>query len=754
MRAEAHNTLFQFLSFSRYLQHLISSHLTHLAKIIADLPAEYHPPAVPYAYASISTPTSTSSPYPSQPSTKHTKSTAKKATPALPYPHPIALTRDDRTTRGSILPALQAHTSRADATLLGLSLAEIVDGCTRGKVIALSSESRAGMTTETEVAVTPAHMLRAYTRRALLAHAATNCLSDVMVPPVEVVVPLSLDSDVEDSHLMSGHSDVSSENGFGDTINIPGRPTTIGYSDRSDFDAPHLSELSSPSIPTQPPSHTSSVLYDLLVNAGALVHCKTTVPPGLLALETHSDLFGVTRNPWDLARTCGMILEALVASTGGGGALVASGGCVVDIGSDVAGSLRIPAGWCGIYSLKPSSGRLPVTGHTTSMPGMEGVPIVVGPMTRRVEDLYEFMHRILKIMGGDSNNSAGDWDSSCVPIAWRDVGLREEGRKLKWGILWDDGIIAPSPACRRALALASAALKKEGHEVVDFTPPNVFEGLKVGYQLMFSDGAEQLREPLGPGGEGLTPASMELLSLLQLPKFLKRMLSTITCLISADRITAALLKLMHTKTVMEERANIVARNEYRRRWAERWREEGLDFVVTVLMALPAVKHGESQQSSLIGAGYTFLFSLLDYSAGCIPVTTVDRTLDALPADFFPKQTSVLGALASPFRRVFRWLSGGASAATAAPAPASAKSVKLHEAQNILAPTPSRLQPAYDELTTIAQKAYTTYDADAMHGLPVGIQLVGRRLEEEKVLEGMFVLRDALRRMGVPWEVPA
>lgn len=134
------------------------------------------------------------------------------------------------------------------------------------------------------------------------------------------------------------------------------------------------------------------------------------------------------------------------------------------------------------------------------------------------------------------------------------------------------------------------------------------------------------------------------------------------------------------------------------------------------------------------------------------MTTVDRTLDALPKDFFPKQTTVLGVLASPFKRVFRWLFGGPAAS--ASASVTAASMKPNDAQGILAPTPSRPQPKYDELTAIGQKAYATYDADAMHGLPLGIQLVGRRLEEEKVLEGMFVLRDALQRMGVPWEVPA
>ncbi|KAF5324197.1 hypothetical protein D9619_011414 [Psilocybe cf. subviscida] len=276
------------------------------------------------------------------------------------------------------------------------------------------------------------------------------------------------------------------------TVNAPERPTTIGYSGPVNFNAPYLHAESSPTNSTTPPVHTPSVRYDLLVNPGILVHCKTTVPLGLLALETHSELFGVSRNLWDV-----VIPEELwgfrrAARKGGGGALVASAGLVVDtgLGSDVAGGLRIPAGWCGTYSPKPSSGRLPLTGHATSMPGTKRLPIAVGPTTRRMADWYGSMPRILNIMDGDSNINPGDWDSSSIP--------------------WDDGIIAPSLACRRVLAPTSATLKKEGCEVVDFTPPNVFEGLKVGYQVIFSDGGEQL----GPGGKGLAPASTDPLLLL------------------------------------------------------------------------------------------------------------------------------------------------------------------------------------------------------------------------------------------------
>ncbi|KAF5324234.1 hypothetical protein D9619_011428 [Psilocybe cf. subviscida] len=159
--------------------------------------------------------------------------------PTLLYAHPLAPTRDDRTTRGRILPAAQAHTFHADAALLGLSLAEIVDGAEQ-TTDRDQDPDRAGPST---------HATRVYR--------APNCLSDMLVPPIEGFVPLCLDSDVEESQPNSIHSDMSSENGQGaraavlgvpinvnDTVNAPGRPTTIGHSARSDFDAPHLSTSS------------------------------------------------------------------------------------------------------------------------------------------------------------------------------------------------------------------------------------------------------------------------------------------------------------------------------------------------------------------------------------------------------------------------------------------------------------------------------------------------------------------------------
>lgn len=86
-------------------------------------------------------------------------------------------------------------------------------------------------------------------------------------------------------------------------------------------------------------------------DAGAIIIAKTNVPQTMLSFECSNPLFGRSTNPWSSNFTCG-------GSSGGEAALLASGGSALGVGSDIGGSLRIPAGYCGIYSLKPGQGRL------------------------------------------------------------------------------------------------------------------------------------------------------------------------------------------------------------------------------------------------------------------------------------------------------------------------------------------------------------------------------------------------------------
>src|SRR5712692_873737 len=133
-----------------------------------------------------------------------------------------------------------------------------------------------------------------------------------------------------------------------------------------------------------PPATRDATLVARLRSAGAIPIARTHLPDLLFAFESDNLLFGRTNNPYDLTRTSG-------GSSGGEAALIASCGSPLGLGSDAAGSVRVPAAFCGITSIKPTSGRLPRTGHVPPAGGWIEALWQIGPMARRVEDLIHVM---------------------------------------------------------------------------------------------------------------------------------------------------------------------------------------------------------------------------------------------------------------------------------------------------------------------------------------------------------------------------
>ncbi|MBK9121586.1 MAG: amidase [Chloroflexi bacterium] len=126
-----------------------------------------------------------------------------------------------------------------------------------------------------------------------------------------------------------------------------------------------------------------ATVVERLRGAGAIVFGKTNVPILSTDTQTHNEIFGRTDNPWNTDRTPG-------GSSGGSAAAVASGMSPLDIGSDIAGSVRIPAHYCGVYSLKPTEYRVSTAGHIPPLPeSPRGVRrfSVAGPIARSVDDL-------------------------------------------------------------------------------------------------------------------------------------------------------------------------------------------------------------------------------------------------------------------------------------------------------------------------------------------------------------------------------
>jgi len=148
-----------------------------------------------------------------------------------------------------------------------------------------------------------------------------------------------------------------------ESFNVVGLPTTWGNPAWKD------------SIATE-----NAVLVERLVAAGAVIYGKTNVPLMLQDSQSYNDVYGTTGNPWDVSRGPG-------GSSGGEGAALAAGLSALGAGSDIAGSLRNPAHYCGIYAHKPSWGLIPTRGHSPTGALTPTDISVVGPMARHAEDL-------------------------------------------------------------------------------------------------------------------------------------------------------------------------------------------------------------------------------------------------------------------------------------------------------------------------------------------------------------------------------
>src|SRR3954447_11364326 len=221
-----------------------------------------------------------------------------------------------------------------------------------------------------------------------------------------------------------------------------------------------------------------------LRDAGALFFGKTTTPEFGWKAVTDSPLSGITRNPWDLARTPG-------GSSGGSGTAVLAGICPLAVGTDAGGSIRIPAAFCGIFGLKPTFGRVAVY-----PPSAFGDVAHVGPMTRTVADAALMLDAI---KGPDSR----DWYS--LPddgISYREriAGGSLKGRRIALSPTL--GYAEPAASVREAVERAAAVFADLGAIVEPADP--------------FRESPKPIFEPLALGGfwallSAMTPEKVALM---------------------------------------------------------------------------------------------------------------------------------------------------------------------------------------------------------------------------------------------------
>ena len=220
-----------------------------------------------------------------------------------------------------------------------------------------------------------------------------------------------------------------------DTIDVRGLRTTSGSPVRAEYvakeDAPAVARLRA---------------------AGAIILGKTNCPEFALDYTSENPLFGRTNNPHDLGRTPG-------GSSGGCAAAVAACMTAGSLGSDLAGSIRIPAHFCGVAGLKPTAGRVPGGGHLPPMSGLHSLGATLGPLARTVDDLSLFY--------------------SVLSGAGVTMGVEPDARALLKGMrvafYADDGSTAVTAETNEAVRRAARALTGAGLDVVEEVPPGVGE---------------------------------------------------------------------------------------------------------------------------------------------------------------------------------------------------------------------------------------------------------------------------------------
>jgi amidase len=196
----------------------------------------------------------------------------------------------------------------------------------------------------------------------------------------------------------------------------------------------------------------NALAVDRLLNAGAIILGKTNIPVSLADWQSDSPNYGVSNNPWDLTRTPG-------GSTGGGAAALAAGIGFLTLGSDIGGSIRVPAHFCGVYGLKPSLELVSTRGHVP--PFTDGALqyfmdlAVVGPLARTAGDLG----LALQVLGGPAPEDAKAWK-------WTMPAPRHKTLKqYRIGLPPDDSFCPVSPDVKAVLDSAVAELERAGCKI-------------------------------------------------------------------------------------------------------------------------------------------------------------------------------------------------------------------------------------------------------------------------------------------------
>ncbi|XEV05060.1 hypothetical protein FSHL1_010347 [Fusarium sambucinum] len=456
----------------------------------------------------------------------------------------------------------------------------------------------------------------AFCKRAALAQQLTNCCHEFF-PELALARAKYLDD-----YLAEHKKPIGPLHGLPisvkDQVRIKGLETTMGY----------VSWIGKKDT-------EDSVLTTMLLGAGAVLYVKTSVPQSLMVCETINNIFGRTTNPRSKNWSCG-------GSSGGEGAIVAFRGSVIGVGTDIGGSIRVPAAFNFLYGLRPSHGRLPYAKMANSMEGQETIHSVCGPICHSIADMRLFVTSIL-------SQKPWNYDSKVIPMPWRydeENAIKEKisSRGLNLGYYSCDGNVLPHPPVLRAVQKVVDKLGEAGHTVVPWEPYRHPYAVDLANRIYASDGGTDIFSVLDSSGEPAIPNIADLVK-PNLPK----------------------LTLNELWDIQLEKWNYQSNYLARIREVEEKLGQEFDAVIAPITPTAAIRHDQFKYY-----GYSTAINVLDFTSVVVPVTFVDKNIDKPNHEFKP-------------------------------------------------------------LNEMDRMVQAEYDPSAYHGAPVAVQIIGRRLTEERVM---------------------
>lgn len=441
--------------------------------------------------------------------------------------------------------------------------------------------------------ITSTEVTKAFLRRAGLAQKLTNCITELLPSRA-----LARAAELDEAFKANGNKPTGPLHGLPisvkEHVGMKGLDLNCGFVSWVGRVADH-----------------DALILRLLGNAGAVFYARTTEPQTLMHLETSSNIFGVTVNPFNRSLTSG-------GSSGGEGALLGMRGSCLGIGTDIGGSIRSPAANNGVYGFRPTSFRLPTEGLMATMLAQEQIIPVIGPLSTSLEGIKRFMKALI-------DQKPWIYQPSLLPIPWREevdwLPKDEKSKtKLKVAVLKDDGVVRPHPPILRALSEMEKKLKGiEGVEVVEWKPYKHDLGWEIIASLYFCDGGAEEIEAIETSGEPWRPLS----------KFI--VTENPYC------------KHFSIEEVWEWTAK---REQYKEKYNELWNNTatGVDMKGAPTGAVDVVlcPVGPGAAPPLDSAnywGYTAQWNLLDYPALVFPVTAVSQELDKQDLGYKPRNDS-------------------------------------------------------------------------------------------------------------------